>query len=414
MTDAVIESARETTSSAGLRGPLDGITIVDLSWHLAGPFGTLVLADLGARVIKVEAPGSHGGYDHRGFLRHYFKGQDAHYLSLNRNKESVTLNLKTPEGKELFLRLVERADVVFNNFRAGVMDRLGLGHEELKKVNPSVISVSLSSFGQDGPYRDRPGVDLVVQALSGGMSMTGEPGRAPARAGIPLGDLGGGMWAAIAVLAALHARDDQAIAGSDIDVSLLDGHLAMIPYFSAYYFLDGTIVGPQGSGGHSPTYGAFRCSDDRYVVIAVIDQKPWSKLCRALEREDLITDPRFESSLLRSNNGRELRPLIEEIFASRPLPEWERRLEEADLAYARVNRLDEALADPQVRHRGMVVDIEHSLGGSLQFVGNPVRVSGFAPRYESPPLIGGDTDGVLGELGVDADELSRLRSAGVI
>ncbi|MGH3630961.1 MAG: CaiB/BaiF CoA transferase family protein, partial [Sciscionella sp.] len=306
VTDTVIGSGTKTASSTGPKGPLDGITIVDLSWHLAGPYATLILADLGARVIKVEAPGSHGGYEARGFLRHYYKGQDAHYLSLNRNKESVTLNLKTPEGKQLFLRMVEGADVVFNNFRAGVMDRLGLGYEDLKKVNPSVVSVGLSSFGREGPYRERPGVDLVVQALSGGMSMTGEPGRPPARSGIPLGDLCGGMWSVIAILAALHARDDHSVTGSDIDMSLLDGQMAMIPYFSAYYFLDGTVPGPQGSGGHSPTYGAFRCSDDRYLVIAVIDQKPWAKLCRALEREDLVADPRFDSSERRAANGEEL------------------------------------------------------------------------------------------------------------
>ncbi len=396
------------------KGPLDGITVLDLSWHLAGPFGMLILADLGARVIKIEAPGSHGGYDKRGFLRHYYKGQDAHYMSLNRNKESVTLNLKSAQGKTAFLRLVADADVVFNNFRAGVMDRLGLGHEALAGVNPGIISVSLSSFGQDGPYAQRPGVDLVVQALSGGMSMTGEPGHPPVRAGIPIGDLAGGMWATIAVLAALRGRDEHGIGGCDVDVALLDGQIALIPYFSAYYFLDGTIPGPQGSGGHSPTYGAFRCADDRYVVIAVIDQGPWQKLCRALDRDDLVADARFDTSQHRAEHGDELRSIIEGVFASRPANDWERRLEKADLAYARVNRLDEALADPQVLHRGMVVDIAHPLGDTLRFVGNPLKFPGFADRLEAPPVIGQHTDQVLASLGIGESELQDLRATGVI
>lgn len=403
-----------TPVTGAFKGPLEGITVIDLSWHLAGPYGMLILADLGARIIKVEAPGSHGGYDSRGFLRHYYKGQDAHYMSLNRNKESVTIDLKTAEGKALFLKLVARADVVFNNFRAGVMERLGLGHRALAEVNPDIISVSLSSFGQDGPYAQRPGVDLVVQALSGGMSMTGESGRPPVRAGIPIGDLAGGMWSAIAVLSALRGREEGLNGGVDIDLALLDGQIAMIPYFSAYYFLDGTVPGPQGSGGHSPTYGAFRCADERYVVIAVIDQGPWAKLCTALGRDDLRDDPRFDSSEHRATNGDELRSIIEAEFASRPLEEWEARLEAADLAYARVNRLDEALADPQVNHRQMVVDIQHSLGDPLRFVGNPVKFPAFPARLESPPLIGEDTEAVLAEIGVAADEIQPLRDAGVI
>lgn len=399
---------------ASPKGPLEGVRILDLSWHLAGPYCTLILADLGATVIKVEAPGAHGGYDPGGFTRHYYKDQDAHYMALNRNKKSVVLNLKSEEGKEIFGRLVKGADVVFNNFRAGVMDRLGVGYEALKKIKSDIIFVSLSSFGQNGPYKDRPGVDLVVQALSGGMSMTGEPGRPPVRAGLPIGDLAGGMWAAISILAALRSKEHGLSEGSNIDLSLLDGQIAMIPYFSAYYFLDGTIPGPQGSGGHSPTYGAFRCADDRYVIIAVIDQKPWAKLCRALDRLDLQDDPRFSSAILRSKNDQELRSIIEAEFAKLSSTEWAKRLEESDLAYARVNRLDEALADPQVLHRGMVVEIEHSLGDKLRFVGNPIKIPGFPPLYNSPPRIGENTDDVIGLLGYSQEERQRLHEAGVI
>lgn len=395
-------------------GPLAGVTVIDLSWHLAGPFCTLILADLGARVIKVEAPGSHGGYDPGGFVRHYYKGQDAHYMALNRNKQSITLNLKSPEGNDVFKRLCQQADVVFNNFRAGVMQRLGLGYEELSQVNSDLVYVSLSSFGQEGHYVRRPGVDLVVQALSGGMSMTGEPGRPPVRAGIPIGDLAGGMWAAIGILSALRARSTGLSRGCEIDLSLLDGQIAMTPYFSAYYFLDGVVPGPQGSGGHSRTYGAFRCADDRYMVIAVIDQGPWRKLCRALDREDLFEDPRFATAEARSQNGDELAKITTEAFAAVPSTEWETRLQQADLPYARVNRLDEALADPQVIHRNMVIEIEHSLGDRLKFVGNPIHIPGYSQAYASPPLIGEHTGAVLAEVGVDEGQLQRFADEGMV
>jgi CoA:oxalate CoA-transferase len=396
------------------RGPLAGVKVIDLSWHLAGPYCALILADLGATVIKVEAKDAHGGYDPGGFTRHYYKDQDAHYMALNRNKRSITINLKTDEGKDLFKKLVAESDVVFNNFRAGVMKRLGLGYEDLKPVNPKLIFASLSSFGQTGPYATRPGVDLVVQALSGGMSMTGEPGRPPVRAGLPIGDLAGGMWAAIAILSALRARDHGLSEGSEIDISLLDGQIAMIPYFSAYYFLDGFIPGPQGSGGHSPTYGAFQCADGRYVIIAVVDQGPWAKLCSALGRPDLQDDPRFATSRSRAENQAELKAAIGAEFAKHGSDEWQERLKAADVAYARVNRLDEALADPQVLHREMVVDIQHSLGNTLRFVGNPVKLSGFTTPYDSPPVIGEHTEEVLRSFGVDAERFADLRERGIV
>ena len=403
-----------TLWTSPVKGPLNGVKVIDMSWHLAGPYCTLILADLGASVIKIEAVGANGGYDPGGFTRHYYKGQDAHYMALNRNKRSITLNLKTDEGKRVYHDLVKQADVVFNNFRAGVMQRLGVGFEELKKVNPHLVFASLSSFGQDGPYAKRPGVDLVVQALSGGMSMTGEPGRGPVRAGIPLGDLAGGMWAAISILAALRGRDQGHSEATNIDLSLLDGQIAMIPYFSAYYFLDGKIPGPQGSGGHSPTYGAFKCSDDRYVIIAVTDQKPWAKLCRALDLESLQDDPRFADSRSRAGNGEELHKIVEDTFAQRSSDEWSKRLEEVDLAYARVNHLDEALADPQVLHRGMVVEIDHTLGDTLKFVGNPLKMSSYERTYVSPPIIGEHTQAVLEGLGYDEHEFGRLRELGVV
>jgi crotonobetainyl-CoA:carnitine CoA-transferase CaiB-like acyl-CoA transferase len=407
-------AATTTSTPAGARGPLAGVTVIDLSWHLAGPYCTLILADLGATVIKVEAPGSHGGYDPGGFIRHHYKGQDAHYMALNRNKQSITLNLKSAEGQEIMSRLLGKADVLFNNFRAGVMDRLGLGYEAVKAINGSIVYVSLSAFGQDGPYRDRPGVDVVVQAISGGMSMTGMPGGPPVRAGIPIADIGGGMWAAIAIISALRGRDAGLIESTNLDLSLLDGQIAMIPYFSMYYFLDGSVPGPQGSGGHSPTYGAFECSDGRHVVIAVIDQKPWLKLCQALRHEEWSTDPRFETATIRAENQETLHALLGDVFSSRSSEEWLDRLREVGLAAGRVNRLDEALSDPQVAHRKMVTEIDHSLGGGLRFVDTAVHFNGFEGKSFSPPLIGEHTQQVLGELGISSADYERLRAEGIV
>ena len=244
--------------------------------------------------------------------------------------------------------------------------------------------------------------------------MTGEPGRPPVRAGLPIGDLAGGMWAVISILSALRARDHGLSEGSEIDVSLLDGQIAMIPYFSAYYFLDGFVPGPQGSGGHSPTYGAFKCADGRYVIIAVVDQKPWQKLCSAFGREDLEHDPRFSSSRLRATNQDALRAVIDAEFAKHSSNEWQERLKAADVAYARVNRLEEALADPQVLHRNMVVEINHTLGDTLRFVGNPVKLSDFTTPYDSPPIIGEHTEQVLRSLGVPPDRFADLRERGIV
>jgi crotonobetainyl-CoA:carnitine CoA-transferase CaiB-like acyl-CoA transferase len=395
------------------KGPLDGLTLLDLSRDLAGPFGTVILADLGARVIKVEAPGQHSDHDGHA-AKDDVSGEDARYFGLARNKERVVLNLASARGREVFLAMVSHADVVFTDYPREVMAALGLDDATLSAANPSVLSVSLSPFGAYGPYRDRPGSELVVQALAGGMSMTGEPGRAPVQAGNPIAGLSGGMWAAIAILAAIRGRDEQLAGGGAIDIALFDGQLAMVPYFAAYYFLDGSVPGPQGSGGHSPTYGAFRCSDDRYVIIAAIDQVPWSKLCDALRRPDLFDDERFATSHLRASNGDVLTDVLQSEFSKLPAAEWDERLYAADLAYARVNRLDEALTDPQVIHRGMIAEVLGQQGDNVRVVGNPVKYSAFPPRMQAPAARGEHTDAVLAELGFGLAEIGELRSNGVI
>jgi CoA:oxalate CoA-transferase len=388
--------------------PLEGVTVLDLSWHLAGPYCSMILADLGARVIKIERPGANGGYDPGGVARFQYKGEDVHYIALNRNKQSIVLDLKDPDDRAAFLKMVSQSDVVFNNFRPGTMDRLGLGFEDLKVANPNIIFASLSAFGNTGPERERPGVDLVVQAESAGMSMTGEPGQAPVRAGLPIADLAGGMWTAVAILAALRDRDQHGSGAKEIDTSLFDAHLAMIPYFTAYHTINGVTPGPQGSGGHSPTYGAFRASDGHYVALAVIDQKPWSLLCKALEVPELYKDERFATAKSRIDHTEELRALVQDVIEKRPADEWMQRFLEYGVPAGRVNDLGETLQKPQVRARGMLVDIEHVLGGTIQLLGTPVNMTGYEPRFISPPLIGQHTDEVLEEFGVAPNKPSQV------
>jgi CoA:oxalate CoA-transferase len=380
--------------------PLDGITVIDLSWHLAGPYCTMILADLGARVIKVEAPGSLGGYDPGGIIRHMYRGEDLHYISVNRGKESLTLDLKDDVGRADFYRLVEQADVVFNNFRPGVTKRLQVDFDTLVQVNPRLIYAAVSSFGQTGPDALKPGVDLVLQAMSGGMSMTGHKDQTPVRAGIPIADLAGAMWSAIAILAAVIRRDNGWTEAQQVDTSLLDGQMAMLPYFAAYYLNNGFMAGPQGSGGHSPTYGAYRCQDDRYVVIAIIDQKPWTGLCEVLETPQWLDDARFASPALRIEHTAALTELLAARFAERPRADWLKRLEDAALPSGPINNLAEALDEPQVRARDMVVQVPHFLGGQVALVGSPIKLSGFAVDYRSPPSHGSDTAALREEFGL--------------
>lgn len=396
-------------------GPLSHVLVLDLSSFLAGPYCTQILADLGARIIKLERLEGHGDFT-RHLPPHFVKGTSAYFHSINRSKESVVIDLKRPEGRDVFLRMIRQADMVCENYRPGVMQRLGLGYAQLAEVNPRIVLCSISGFGQDGPYRERPAYDMIVQALSGSMSITGEPGRSPVRMGIPLGDLAAGMFGAIGALAALQRRDLDG-RGQHVDVSMLDCQVSMLCYLAEYYLVSREVPGPQGRGHLSiPTYRSFTCGDGIDVTVTANTEKMWQSLCQMLGLPELIQDPRFLTNEERSRNKEALWKELEAAFLQQPSTEWLKRLEASDIPAAPVNTVDRALADPQVRHRHMVVTAQHRDGDTLPLLGNPVKLSRTSCETITwPPELGEHTRPVLEQLlGMSPEEVSALETSGVV
>jgi len=393
--------------------PLTGVRVIDLTQVLAGPYGGQMLGDLGAEVIKVEQPGQ--GDNSRKMPPHFINGLSAYYLGLNRNKKSLTLNLKAPEGKNIFMELVKKSDVILDNFRPGVRERLGIDYESLKKLNTRIISCSISGFGQTGPYRDRPALDLIIQAMGGAMSFTGEAGRDPVRMGLPMGDLAGGLFAVHGILAALYHRERTG-EGQNIDVALLDCQVALMTYRLQYYFVGGEVPTPIGSGHASAVpIRAYRCKD-KYIVIDTVVERIWEALCRALGHAELIADPRFNDRHKRLQHREELDGILEDIFASRTRDEWMEVFTREGVAGGPIFTLDEVVMDPQIQHRRMVVDMDHPVAGRLKATGNPIKMSAVEKyRYDPQPLLGEHSEEILRELlGYTAGEVAQLRNNGVV
>ncbi len=377
------------------KGPLSSAIVLDLTQMLSGPYASLLLADLGARVIKIEDPEK--GDRIRGMGPHFNQGESAYFLAVNRSKESVCLDLRDQDDRETFYKLVEKADVVLDNFRPRVLKKLGLEYETLRARNPKIIQLSLSAFGQTGPYREAPAFDLTLQALSGAMSVTGEPGRDPVRLGLPMGDLAGGTFAALAISAALYKREHTG-EGSRIDTSLLDCMVSLLTYMAGYYWHSGVIPEPIGSGHQSVVpYQAFK-TKTIHIVIAIFVEKFWQALCDVLSITEIATDPRFDSNLNRLKHKETLIPILQEAFLCKPGEEWLKKLTEAEVPCAPVNTLDRVLEDPQVLHRGMVAETDHPECGKLKVLGNPFIIAGFNPQYKPAPLLGEHTESVLREL----------------
>jgi len=395
-----------------LKSLLSGVRIVDLSRMLAGPYGTLLLGDLGAEIIKIEGP---EGDPTRNVTPTRINGEDPYFLGLNRNKKSITLKLTTPKGREIFHRLVGVSDVVYDNFRPDVLERVGADYETLKKVNPRIISCSISGFGHTGAMKNLPAYDLTLQAMGGAMSVTGEPGRPPVRLGLPMGDLAGGMFAAYALSAALFYREKTG-EGVKIDLSLLDCQISLLTYMAQYYFFSGIVPGPIGSGHQSVVpYQAFK-TQDIWIVVAVFVEKFWARFCKVLGLENIISDPRFDENEKRLRNKAILIPILEEAILKWKGEDLLKRLDEEDVPAAPVNTFDRALSNPQVLSRNMVLEIDHPKAGKFKSVGNPVKVPLFPEeKFQPPPLLGQHNESVYCEvLGYSPAELEKWKKEGII
>ncbi|MGB0574782.1 MAG: CaiB/BaiF CoA transferase family protein [Alphaproteobacteria bacterium] len=397
----------------GRPGPLNGIKVLDLTQFLAGPFSTQIFADLGAEVIKLEAPAG----DWSRTLPPHFVGDDScYYLSINRNKEAVAIDMKAPEGLALVKQLAEKCDIVMENFRPGVLDRLGLTYDDLSSRNAGLIWASISGFGQTGPYRERPAYDMIVQAMSGGMSLTGEVGRSAVRAGMPIGDLTAGMYATIGSLAALEERRRTG-KGKFVDISMLDCQVALLTYQAAYYLHSDEVPGRQGRGHESiPTYRSFAGANDTELVICANTERMWKGLCDVLGLQTLIEDDRFLTNEHRHQNREALWPLLEEAFATKEAKKWVQPLLDAGVPVGEVNTLADALSDEQVIHRQMVLDLQGGGDKRARVAGNPIKFMGEEEAPHSyPPALGQHSRKVFTSvLGLSDAEFDKYRANGII
>jgi crotonobetainyl-CoA:carnitine CoA-transferase CaiB-like acyl-CoA transferase len=396
-------------------GPLDGIAVLDLSRVLAAPTATQVLGDLGADVIKVERPVT--GDDTRAWGPPFVRdaeGRDtresAYYLSANRNKRSVALDLATPEGAEAVRRLAARADIVIENFKVGDLARRGLGYADLSAINPRLIYCSITGFGQDGPYAHRAGYDFLVQGMGGVMSITGQPDGPPTKVGVGIADVMTGMYALAAILAALRAREVTG-QGQYIDLALLDTQLSWLVNIGQAYLVDGVV--PQRMGNAHPTivpYETFPASDG-WFILAVGNDGQFAKFCEAAGRPDIAADPDYTTNRARVLNRARLVPLLREVTATRPAAEWMTALEAVGVPCGPVNTVAQAYADPQVVHRGGRITLPHptAAGGSVDLTGNPIKMHGTPVTYRrAPPTVGQHTAEVLREAGFTEAEITAL------
>ena len=401
-----------TEGSAQMRPlPLVGVRVLDVSQVMAGPYACMLLADLGADVVKVEPPD--GGDQTRGAMGFKLKGNDSMgFLNMNRNKRSITLNLKTDAGREVLFRMVKDADILIENYRPGVMKRLGIDYEVLSKLNPALVYASISGFGQTGPWADRPGFDLMAQAMSGVMSVTGYPGGPPVKAGVPVADIGCALFAIYGVLAAYIGAKATG-QGQYIDASLFDSAMAFSVWDISQYWGTGEPPEPLGTANRmSAPYQAVKAADG-YFVMGATSQKLWKLLCQTLQRQELIEDSRFATVSLRLANRPELITLLEESFVTRSSAEWIDDLLAVGIPAGPILSYPQAFESEHGKHRKMRIEIDHPVEGTVPNIGFAVKLMGTPQQVRMPPpLLGEHTDQVLAELGIGADERAALRTQG--
>ena len=407
MSKAMTEPASPTWA-----GPLAGVRVLDFTRVLAGPAASLALADLGAEVLKIEPPGS--GDETRSFppIR---DGESHYYLGVNRGKKSLVIDLKAPEGLALAKDLAAQCDVVIENYRPGVMDRLGLGWDTLRAINPRLIYCSISGYGQTGPLKDRPSFDIVLQAMSGALSVNGEPGQPPVKLGIPLGDLVGGINGPIAILAALNERHATG-RGRYIDVSLMDGLIGMLGYIAQLSFFTG--ADPARFGSQHPNlvpYGVFPAKDGGSIVVACLTPGFWGRICESIGQPGLTTDPRYDTLEKRRDARDEVNAIVAAFTERHSVDELVALFTEHQVPHAPILGVKDALAQPQAKARGMVVEVDHPALGTIPIVNRPFRFDEAMADPATPPVLGQHTDAVLADvLGLSEDRIGELRDKGVV
>lgn len=379
---------------------------------LTGPYCTTLLGDMGADVIKVERPGRGDGMRHTD--REYPGGNSSYFLGVNRSKRSVTIDIRSPEGRDLALALIGTSSVVVENMRPGKLAQLGLGYQHCAEVNPAIVYCSISAFGTDGPLVSKPGMDLVVQAMSGMMGHTGEPGRPPVRLAPSLADFGGALFSVYGILAALRVAERTG-EGQEVNVSLLEGQLALLSNYIPHLFATGEPSGPVGVAHPQLVPYQIFSTADGYLIVACLTNRFWRQLCKAIDRPELIDDERFRENPDRLRHRDELIPMLSEVFARHPVSHWTEVLDAADVPNAPILRLAAVVEHPQVRHLETIVRLEHPEAGSVPVVTNPARLSKTPARLDRVgPSLSEGTDEVLKELGVAPDRIADLRERGVV
>lgn len=393
-------------------GILDNILVLDLTRNVAGPFATMTLGDLGARVIKIERPDT--GDDTRHWRPPSWDDYSAIFLALNRNKQSLAIDLDDPEGRKVVRKLAEKADVILESFKPGSLDKRDLGYEAIKAVNPRVIYCSITGFGSKGPFRNRPGYDPIVQAYSGIMSITGEPGRPPVRCGPSVVDVGAGMWSVIGILAALYERELTGV-GKRVETSLLETGLNWVNYHLAGYLGSGKVPGRVGStAAMIAPYEAF-ATQDEYIVISAPNNALFKRLCDVLGLPDLPEDERFNSNPNRIVNRAALHEILEERLKTAPAKHWEEKLSAAGLPCSLVQTMDQVSQDPQVQALGMLKAYEHPRLNDFKLVDLPLSLDGRRSAQDLlPPELGEHSDAIMAELGYDEAEIAALREKGIL
>jgi crotonobetainyl-CoA:carnitine CoA-transferase CaiB-like acyl-CoA transferase len=404
-----------------MNGPLDGLKVFDLTRVLAGPHCTQLLGDLGAEVIKVERPGS--GDDTRGFAPPFQrddKGEDtsesAYYTGANRNKRSITIDIGTAEGQALAKKLMADCDILVENFKAGTLDRYGLGYEQLKAEFPRLIYCSITGFGQTGPYAPRPGYDGLIQAMGGVMSLTGVPDGEPMKVAVPICDLMAGMYASVGILAAVHHQAETG-EGQFIDIGMLDTHVGWLANQGMNYLATGE--NPERIGNQHPNILPYQVmpTSDGYIVLSVGNDPTFARFCKLAECEELLEDERFQTNAARVSNRDLVTETLNEITKKKPSEWWLENLEKEKIGSGPINTLEQVFADPHVIAREMVIEMDHPATGSkpMKLIANPIKLSATPPTYRKPPpLLGQHTDEVLQEAGLSADEIAKLKKDGTV